>query len=148
MGRVSGYISTWATLGITLVVCKFTCRCRADCVDRNSIHFETRESQNVPPDIHNGSFRHINPPNNILFEILQRFCPDEAIKTKGEGKAFLMQYSIYLPLSDHDPPKEEEGKVFLLNAVLYLSSSFRKALRVSSHYFPLYYIRRLEKNLQ
>ena len=79
---------------------KFTCRCEADYVDRNCIHFETRESQNVPPVIHNGRFRHLNPPNNISFEILRRFCSDEAIKKKEEGKDFWMQYSVYLPLPD------------------------------------------------
>ena len=67
---------------------KCTCQCETDNVDRNSIHSETRESQNVSPGIHNGRFRRLEPPDNILFEILQRFCTDEAIKRKEEGKVF------------------------------------------------------------
>ena len=82
------------------IVYKFTCRCEADYADRNSIHFETRESQNVSPGIHNGRFQRLEPPDSILFESLQRFCTNEEIKRKEEGKVFWMQYSVYLPLPD------------------------------------------------
>ena len=72
----------------TNIVYKFTCRCEAFYVDRTSVHFGTRERKYVPPGIHNGSFRHLKPPDETLFEILHRFCTDEVIQKKEDGKDF------------------------------------------------------------
>ena len=79
---------TWQRWVFMRDVYKFICRCEGASGDRTTVHYETRESQNVPPGIRNGSFRCLNPLDNILFEILQRFCTDEVIKEKEKGKIF------------------------------------------------------------
>ena len=79
---------TWQRRLFMRDVYKFFCQCEATSGDRTTVHYETRESQNVPPGIHNGSFRRLTPLDNILFEILRQFCSDEVIKKKEEGKLF------------------------------------------------------------
>ena len=82
-----------------------------------------------------------NPLIAFYLKVFNAFAPMKKSRGKKKEKYFECNtLSIFL-YRMHDAPKEEERKVFFLNAILYLSSSFRKALRVSSLYFPLYYIR-------
>ena len=82
-----------------------------------------------------------NPLIISYSKFFNAFAPTKQSRRKKKENFFECNtLSIFL-YRMHDRPKEEERKVFFLNAILYLSSSFRKALRVSSLYFPLYYIR-------
>ena len=88
IGVGGNIFQTWHRWVFMRDVYEFICRCEGASGDRTTVHYETRGSQNVPPCIHNGSFRYLKPLDNILFEILQQFCTDEVIKKKEEGKDF------------------------------------------------------------